>query len=473
MPNAGFTPLEHWRRHANQLREGLLHRIDELSASDYPAETPELISFLQDFLGELAGVIEKASTEDRLRTIRLLIQQLIVFLDWLDNAHSGQTPRGLGHIVRDLIRRMEPGARVVTRPQNAYNYSILNVRHPLKQLVEEFIPHSKQGPFLEYLTSSVHLISFPRIERDNILAHAIFGHELGHTIADAYLIQEGSDPKYVASQTAVQKKIADIVDSSLADEKPDEAKKLEHRTRIFDQILQVRKRALEELISDSVGIFLFGPSAFFALFELLWGGGWDNPPVRDEWYPPSRFRLRNMLRQIDDFHLNENFDQLKESAETQKYIAAVLAYVDEGRRIAAETSDQNAIDANPLMKIAYDWMLESLDAAISFSKDKTSAVAFELTPAIQQLPELIQRLEFGIPPNEVGDPLQPTVVDYRSSLLAAWMYKLCGTRNSKGEILSSKDIAEMNTQTLRAVEYVILQIDYRNHIAANAAGVEK
>lgn len=167
---------QYWKRYAHLLRGGLLQRVDELSVSDYPAETPnEVIRFLQDFLKELGVLIDKTSSEDKLRAFSALVQTLAHSLDWLDNAHTGQTPRGLVKVLKDLFDHMAPGSRVVARPQAEYNYSIADLGAYFQRLVNDYIPASRQGEFTEHLSTPLKLISFPRIERDNLLAHAIFG----------------------------------------------------------------------------------------------------------------------------------------------------------------------------------------------------------------------------------------------------------------------------------------------------------
>lgn len=102
MPDpAAFDPLEHWRRRTRQYVGGLLQRIDELSVSDYPAATPnQVIKFLLDFLGVIDAEIGKATSEDKLRVLSQIVQSLGVFIQWLDNAHTGQTPRGLVQLLK-------------------------------------------------------------------------------------------------------------------------------------------------------------------------------------------------------------------------------------------------------------------------------------------------------------------------------------------------------------------------------------
>lgn len=471
MPDpAAFSPLEHWRRRTRQYVEGLLQRLDELSVSDYPAATPnQVIKFLLDFLGVIDAEIGKAASEDKLRALSQICQSLGVFIQWLDNAHTGQTPRGLVQLLKDMMNGLEPNSRVIACPRaDEYNYSILDLGQILAGLVQKFVPRSKQPNFASHLAQPIKLIFFPRIERDNVLTHAIFGHELGHPIATEFLNGEASDPAFSAAQTAIQQQIDALVAAGPNASTMDAAKKLDVVTRLLGMVLEIRKRALEELISDAVGILLFGPSAFFAMFEVLWVGNWDSPPKNDSWYPPSRMRVRLGLQLLDDLGWPQAMDQIKDDPLAGAYVMAALEFLGEARRLAATNPDEQAVDGEPVLKIAYDWMRGSFPAALAFSKQRVDASSFKVTKTVD-LPGLIERLRLGVPPNELGDPRNPVTVDCRSALFAAWVFKLRGLSPSLSEPLSSRETDRLNQNTLRAVEYIILQDDYRKVMAEGAA----
>ena len=459
--------LSHWKRRARVLTEGLLERVDELSVSDFPTATPnQVIKFIQDFLAEILKEIDAAESEPRLRSFCLAVLQLAQSLDWLDNAHTAQTPRGLVQVLRHLIDEISPGARVVARPQAQYNYSIADLGSYFRRLVDDYIPDSRQHLFNEHLSTPLKLISFPRIERDNLLAHTIFGHELGHPIASDYLGQEEILDAYKVAQADVQKQVVALVEhlpnlKDLSNDDKDRAK-----ISIFNTVLQVRRRAMEELISDAVGIFVFGPSALFAMFELLWQGNWDSVPSAGEWYPPSRLRIRLMLRLPEATSAFAALWVTVGEDPFKQYTAATRAFFEQATSLAGKLTDDVSLKADPVLKIAYEWMETSLPAAIEFAREQTRSVVFGTEPSFSQLSRLIQRLELGIPQNEVGEPNASQVVDYRAALLAAWMFKLRGVSPKTGEALSSKEEDHVHKRTMRAIEYIFLQNEYGAHMAA-------
>ena len=463
-----FNPLEHWRHRTRQYARGLLQRIDELSVSDYPAATPEqVIKFLQDFIDVIDMEIDKAVNEDKLRVLSHLIQELGAFMQWLDNAHTGQTPRGPVQLLKDMMDSLAPDSRVIACPRADYNYSILDLGQHIRGLVEKFVPKSRQSRFDEHVAKPIKLILFPRIERDNILTHTIFGHELGHPIATEFLNAESSKPDFSAAQTMIQKQVDELVANQPNASTMDPVIKLSQVTHLVGMVLEIRKRALEELISDAVGILLFGPSAFFAMFEVLWVGNWDSQPKQDSWYPPSRMRIRMGLQLLDDMGWPQAIAQMNSDAVAGKYATAVLDFLNEARSIAAEHTDSLMINNDPVLKIAYDWMHNTFSEAKSFFTQRVEATTFNAAK-VTDLPGLIKRLQLGVPPNELGTPLEPVTVDYRSALFAAWSFKLYGLNPSSSESLTARETDLLNQNTLRAVEYILLQDDYRKAITLGA-----
>lgn len=465
MPN-GFDAILHWRRHAHQLRQGILERFEELSVSDYPeASAHQVIDFMVAFFSELEHRINKASAEQELRFICQLIENQGVFLEWLDNAHTAQTPRALAQLLKVLMDGLEPNSAVVAVPQASYNYSIRNIGYHFKGLVESWIPKSRQQVFDIYTKTPIKLIHFPRIERDNIFAHAVFGHELGHPIATAYLESEQVDPTHQADQTEIQKKVALFV-QGLLKAGSDPADELRLKTQVFNDVLQIRLRAIEELVSDFVGFKIFGPSAVFAMHDLLWTGDWDDPPTRQEWYPPSRMRMRLMMDQLQQ---SKTMEKLAGSTDPRsiKYGKSFAAFVEQAKALVGGTSDRDKIKAQPVLEIAYEWMEQTLPKAFAFAEGKVKEVVFDIDEALAQLPGLLSRLELGIPPNETGEPLTPKTVDFRASLFAAWIYKMRGL-DEVGEPLSMQKLDKLKLQTLLAIEYVILRNRYDSHLKANS-----
>jgi hypothetical protein len=177
-----------------------------------------------------------------------------------------------------------------------------------------------------------------------------------------------------------------------------------------------------------------------------------------------------MLDLIDASGFMDKLPQIVQGSEVTKYVSALQEFIGEARQLSAITTDKEIIAGDKQLKIAYDWMNESLPQAIAYANENTPTVAFQIDIVLPQLSELIQRLELGVPPNEVGDPNAPQVVNYRASLLAAWMFKLQGIDPKTGSPLTGKEIDRLLQKTLSAIEYVILQEAYVRSTATKSTG---
>lgn len=173
------------------------------------------------------------------------------------------------------------------------------------------------------------------------------------------------------------------------------------------------------------------------------------------------------LQLLDELKWPAAIEQLKNDSVAKEYANAAIEFMDEARKLASVNVDQQAIDNEPILKIAYDWMRDTFPAATDFSKARVDMTAFQADKT-SDLPGLIERLQLGVPPNELGNPLKPVTVDYRSALFAAWLYKLRGLNPASPEPLSEQETDRLNQNTLRAVEYILLQNDYRKAMSQEA-----
>lgn len=145
---------------------------------------------------------------------------------------------------------------------------------------------------------------------------------------------------------------------------------------------------------------------------------------------------------------------------SKNYIDSVKEFLSFCENLTTINTDHQAINNSPLHKLAYDSAISSLEKAIKFALAKTTNVAFDGNKIFLQVPELIKRIEMNIPPNEIGDPKSPQLVDFRASLLSAWIYKLRNINPDTNNELTSSENERLQKLTLRAIEYVILQSEY-------------
>lgn len=382
-------------------------------------------------------------------------------LTFFDNAHTAQTPRGLIEIVGQLMRKLQPDSQLMVWPQAEFNYSIRDILPPLKTSTKYFLPEAEFHQVFGRFNGALNLVSFPRIERDNVLLHATLGHELGHPIADKFLASEKGTKSYNEGlHRAVQRLVGPAGETG---SEPDMA--LNKLAPEITRLLKLRTRGLQELISDCVGALLFGFSAIFAAYDVLTVNGIDALPDDRYMYPPRRFRLRLQYKIADKAGHVRAIKSLR--GVNRALARTTTKFMNHLEDLIHGDHDLKELKTDHVIEIAYDWISETLDGAIEFAIREVGNLAFAVNQVEDEVPELIKRIDLGLPPNEIGRPPAAHPVDWRSAILAAWLYRLHGKKlggNDRGRPMTASDLDNLNRHTLKAVEYTTLQkryVDYR------------
>lgn len=468
--SVAFSSLDYLKRRAHALRQGLHQRLEEIYFADFPIASPQvLITLIQDILRETKEEIDKSTDERSLAVICRLIQHLGSWLKYVDHAHTAQTPRGLVELLVWMLETISPDSQAVVWPQAEYNYTIwdvLNGQDGIRKLIENALPQDRQSALLSKFKGPLNLISFPRIERDDILLHAVFGHELGHPIADEFLAAEQSGTDYAQGLATVSAAVGKLAPRYANSTKPAEI--LRTQRKLLDMVLVLRIRALQELISDYVGVLCFGPSALFSMHEIFLSSSLDTLPKSPAYYPPPRYRLRLTLKACKDLGFEETISKLVSSAGQEDIGKAARGLLGQADKITSITTDLNAISADALMKLVFDWVDGTINQAFDHARKRLTAIIYTAQLADAELPELLQRLQIGVPPNEIGDAGAPKVVDPRSAILAGWLVKICGKKKSaRGPVpLVDEDFARLRDFVLRAIEFIRLQKRHQAHLTA-------
>lgn len=454
--------ITYLKRRAHTLRLGLTQRLDEIYVSDFPTSSPkDVIKLIQDILEKVNDQINSASDKDILTAICRLLSNYGSFLEFFDNAHTDQTPRALVQILEELTGKLTPGAKLLAWPQAEYNYSIRDILPYLKRTTENLIPDPEWASLFSQFSGPISLVSFPRIERDDILVHAVFGHELGHPIATRFLDAEAGTPEYAARLSLAISHLETQCSAQISEGG------FKAKQSLIATLLEVRFRGLEELISDCVAVLLFGPSALFALRDILAFSNLDSLPSYPQFYPPNRYRIRLAKKILDQENFTDQLLNLKADPVLGRIDTSIATTISEVNAITAVTSDLTALSAKPVISIAYDWISDSLPDALRFAKEQIGGLEYAASLIQKEIPGLIERLSLGLPPNEFGIPPNNIGVNWRSSILAAWIVKIHGYKKGNPPIaLESKDIDRLQKVTLRAVEYVLLTQRYSTHMTS-------
>jgi len=433
------------------LCESLKQRFAELHARDYPDDgAAKALWLLADLLTLLQKRVQLIADEKTLIMAGEVVIELGETLEYFDNAGTDQTPRGLVVLLQSLYARLGWPSNLLAWPQSVYNFTIRPFVENLAVLFQYLGPDAEIDAVLKAYTGPRDLVSFPRIERDNVRMYAIFGHEIGHRIAGEFLKQEQADATFSGEEAAIRAKVIAAMGGSPS---------IIDAQKLIEKVFSLRKRALEELISDIVGVYLFGPSALYAGHEIHFDASMDRvPSLANNGYPPGRMRLRISLELCRaEGHLDA-LVEFVDDPKTGKAFAAGVSLVDHIDRLIGIRSDVQAITHDPFVSIAYDWVNVTLPSAQAFARNAMGAALYPTSAQRNECSKLVERLLDGLPPNEIGSALAPVQVDARSAVLAAWLISLDGAQSGPGD--ESYTLFRLNEKTLRGIEYIELQRCY-------------
>jgi hypothetical protein len=456
-----FPSEKYLQQRAHALCLGLSYRLEEL-VNDFPAGTPKVvIEFLQEVLKSLLALVNRTDNPGTLSWICVLIEQdLSGVLTWLDNAHTAQTPRALVRVLQRMAKKLAPGSELMVAPDYECNYSTFDLIRWFRGLLVNLLSKQEIRRLFAMLPSEIQLVQFPRIERDHVLNHVIFGHEFGHPIAEAFI--DDHESSSMAYRRQVRRVIEELKDlqrrRGLRGRERDEQQKQD-----FKEVEEIWRRGLEELISDAVSTYVFGPSALFAAIDNFSASRLDDLPDAEEYYPPPRYRYRVMHELLEEEGHLDALEKLGASTEIDGDAEAVSIVLEYLEALTDNDSDQRAIQAHVLCDIAYRWLASTLPEALRYARSECARVRLVYAPAtsLKEVPQLRARLAYNVPPGEIGTWPESEVVDWRSSVLAGWLTMLCHSLDvaNSAEQAAAKAQA-VNKLTLKGIEYAVLSEEY-------------
>lgn len=480
-------------------------RAAQLSFDDFISDAPQklavaLANTFEYLIKAVAAIMEQidwqtgdsVEIEQDLRNLRVADEAVKYFsahLRYVDSARTEKLPWEVIPSFEKLVRDLHGDAQIMLRPMWHYNYATTvtnffthyaaRLRPFALYLPNDDIP----GSVLPTLAPAFHIISFPALERENILLHSLIGHEVGHLLAIRFLTRE----RVSTFMASVKEEVAQFTDRRIKDEgrTPEnmggelffvQMRNQRVATNV-ELVVQFWFRALEELLSDIVGALLFGPAALFATLEMATQFGFDEmPSPQNNFYPPWRTRLK-----IVNLAAREVCPTLFASSGAEPWFsetAHTRALSDHLDLIASEVasdSDEAGLQGVALARIAYEHVHETLPEARRFLTDaiKTKSHLFDEDALWSALPQLVDRLDHGIPPNAVEmDSLRirkskrrtrkaPRSVGLVEIINSSWFHRIVSA-SSGGSTNEPPEAARRrrNRLTLKAVEYAYIQHEF-------------
>ena len=282
-----------------------------------------------------------------------------------------------------LAKALAPHSVVLLYPSPICNYSYFNIlsknflKHPN---YSDLFPPEQFDRYPDYFV----LLAVPDVLRDDILSHAIVGHEIGHLVGEYY----------------------DIVESALRTD-----------LRTADRVLHVERKALktyfDEYVADIVAVNIFGPASFFGIIEFA--TSIIDLVVTTASHPPVILRVKNMLDAMKEYGQRQFFS--RNNSEISLKVNELLRAWEhlaeqEYKRLKRSTSGD-----------VYDILKPALDRAIVLVKENVPE-RFQLRLDKRIFEFVVGMIDKGIPPSSEMVENVCTPVEFNTILNASWLYKI-------------------------------------------------
>ena len=401
--------------------------LEDISLKKFPSETPRiLIDIIKNIClalkhhalttGEDTGSLDDEDIENELKIILSLLLDITPHLRFVEGASVERTPWDLVQPFEDFSRRIYQKTPIILRPQWAYNFTIRpNLIRTYKACLESILSDDEHRVLFDKCPEEIYVISFPGIERKNILLQSILGHELGHPIASEYLGNE--------DQSSYLSEIRDEVDKHITETDP--TKRSQELSDKVKLIQMIRNTGLNEIISDLVAIHLFGIAVFFAAYEIAIMMSMDDISGQGNYfYPPWRYRLREMHTELDwnsfEMKMKEVLSRNNEYETVYKIISERMTQL---KRVTDEKEDVDRINKEDIKHIAYQSIQKALPRVRIFLNNKPS---LSVDISVENIFLLNQRLMLNLPPNAIENisPFEPIIPSMPEIINAGWFNKL-------------------------------------------------
>jgi len=177
-------------------------------------------------------------------------------------------------------------------PKESLNYGHVNTYEAFKELVPDLDETEIEEIF--------QLFFVPHFNQEDIFFNTLLGHELGHYYEKEFnigseLVDELRSDGLVGVTT-----IEDIINTEIEKltevEKSNSLKKLQVRTRVFEEWKKKLSKWCKEIICDVIWVRTFGIPALLSFFELMF---LTNPNSSgDRGHPPTWLRLRFIIAEF-------------------------------------------------------------------------------------------------------------------------------------------------------------------------------
>lgn len=423
----GANLRQELRRHAHTLGV-LAEKLEE--AGDYSTDTAlnfcKLIRLTSNFI---ASKVDSAPV-DKLPYIFVILRKMGEYLRFAERSRIEQTPWSMVQATEKfLIKHTPKNCHFIIRPQWSYNYSIRGpfveeIRAYLASL-NQWMPKSEWEQIIGKLSKSqIYCISFPRVERMNVLMHVNWGHEVGHILAADWLAAHFNALWQPAENEIKQRITAHLGKGQSLGKKMLRPILDRYVSSYTKETMELTESGFKELICDFIGAHLFGPAALACLGEYSVRFKLDVSPIQCGNYPPWRMRLRKIAEVVADDLVEANL--LGSNTDSGATILPYLQFLRQVDALGHKKDDIPVLEEDIRTREAYALINQhwpSVCKEVLKLLPKASATQYRLKKGLGVVHELVLRLQQGIPPNETGRWPDNTPASLPDIWNAAWAYR--------------------------------------------------
>lgn len=454
--------------------ETLAIRARQLTAEEFPGDEPVRLAEAIERLGKeiskyLAGESAAgAATVKHIRTVDQITCTLAWVLRYADGAQTSKVPWSLVIPLRKFCRRLVPDAAIILRPQWRWNYTILldDLHYCLRQMVDTLLPTPVLDEVFCQLRGALHSIAFPFIDKNSVLLHAGVGHEVGHLLIGRYLAEE---PDVLPPD--LRAKVEAAVDEDIKSGRVIALKRSNEVAVRMQEVADYRRRAVEEIGADIVGVRMMGPAALFCARIVASGRDLNKAPQNSpEKYPPWRMRLDALLDELRRLGLCDTDEIESEAApESVKTACAYHRCLDDIEQLVQEPPAGQRTGWDLPARLGYEWFDRTLPRIRAYVENECDgkSAAQERMSFLRKCMYLADvRLAAELPPNVVSDdPEDQPAASLEEVVNAAWLYRIRHmtppSDACEGLVAFRDEYQKLNRLSLRAIELANLQEEYR------------
>lgn len=242
------------------------------------------------------ALLNEAEREIRWQRGTQLIPYLYQILGILEVSDSSNIPAEIIQPLRRYLKLILPNSDIIMSSSHDLNYSFVNITGHLKKIFNTTV---FQIPF-DDLPDDFYIITIPKVEKNNPLIHCILSHEIGHALCERYKLNDNLLPKISLPEKEIRELSASIFNSKTRKEKTVSifSPEVAIQEYITSQIIIILTNWLNELCSDSIATYLFGPSYLYSFLNLIIST--KNIDGVQESHPPAKYRLEIIFNIIDE-----------------------------------------------------------------------------------------------------------------------------------------------------------------------------